>query len=305
MAKTRKLVELRGQYNPYNRPFTSGAGAQVAVPSQFNDSSLIWRWNEADVTEIGSTRVMATANDAVKNPTNNVSFTGPAVSYIAGGTNSSVGPRFSIGVTAATAAAGNNYVAVPITGCPALPRRFVLRYRLCAQSTNAANYGWGFGIANGSYTLGMGWVHVAGADSVNLQSYTTNQAGSISWPWRGTAGVRTLPTVNNLIATGNNTGAIYSMEFNMTYDTTSGTAPPYGYVAPTCFSNFRSTATQNPMLPSSGIANSFLGTTADSAYNGANLTRLILLANWVSPAAGGTISAEFAEIAVYKHPMDY
>lgn len=303
MANSRKLVSRTG-LNPYQRPFTSGAGSSVAVPSQFNDNSLIWRWNEADVSEIGTARIMPTVFDAVKNNTNNVTFTNPTTTYIPGGTNSSVGPRFSIAVTAATAAAGNNFVAVPITGCPALPRRFILRYRLCGLSVAAGNYGWGIGIANGAYTLGIGWVHLAGADSVMMQNYNANQAGSVSWPWRGTSQLRTLPTANNLISAGNNVGAIYSMEYNMSYDTASGANPPYGYVGATCVANTRSTASQNPTMVSGGATATFLGTTPDAGFNGAVFSRLFLMANWVSPAAGGTISAEFAEIAVYKFPCD-
>ena len=303
MANNRKLVDLTG-LNPYQRPFTGGAGLSVAVPSQFNDNSLIWRWNESDVSEIGTTPVMYTVLDAVKNPTNNVAFTGPTTTYLAGGTNSSVGPRFSIGVTAATAAAGNNYVAIPVTGCPALPRRFVLQYRLCGLSTNSGNYGWGFGIANGAFTLGIGWVHTAGSDSVIMQNYNPNQTGTASWPWRGSAQTRTLPTANNLISSGNNVGATYSMEINMIYDTASGANPPYGYIGATCRSSSRSIASQNPTMVSGGATATLFGATPDTAFNGAVFTRLFLLANWVSPAAGGTISCELAEIAIYKHAMD-
>lgn len=303
----------RKALNPYTRPFVGPGTGSTLVPSDYNSPNLLWKWNERDVTQFGSD-VCRTSYDPVApagtgyNTTNGGTFNASA-SYIASGTNSSVGPRVrftGIGQNGTLPSPTNNQggcLFIPIRDCPLLPRRFIVNYRLVA--IGAANVGgWGFGIRNAAGTLIYGYTHNGSTASVVINNYdvvTPNAAGTY-WPWISAANTRNLANVTTLTSSTNLTGAIYLVEWNHYYDET-GANPPRGYCAPSCTSNVAALNTANSLIQTAGATASFLGTTPNSGFNGFVGTQLGLICRFPNPG-NITQTADFAEIYVTKHPMD-
>lgn len=303
----------RKAFNPYLRPIVSPGAGSTIVPSAYNSPNLIWKWNERDVTQFGS-GTNRTAYDPIPpdgtgyNTGNGGGFSGSA-SYIANGTNDSVGPRVrftGIGTNGSLPSPTNNLggcLFIPIRDCPLLPRRFIVNYRLVGISV--ANVGgWGFGIRNAAGNLIYGYTHNGSTASVVINRFdsVTPTASGAYWPWVSAANTRNLANVTTLTSGTNLTGAVYLVEWNHYFDET-GANPPRGYCAPSCTSNVGALNTANALIQTAGSTSSFLGTTPPSGFNGFVGTQLGLICRFPSPGAI-TQSADFAEIYVTKHQQD-
>lgn len=285
----------------------SSSNTDIILPSQYGaqGSSIVARWDESSTAPVGSgSLVMPTANHATYNPTSTVAFTTLASSVVATGGTNSVGPRLSVSVSYTGPLVTNNMVAITLPSWADLPRRGTFNYRISAYSVTANNTGFGFGLASADYTKCVGWIHVAGGNTVICTNY--NSASTVvgtSWPWRTGPSTPTLPRPSTTnIAAGYSAGTLYSIDYNFGFDPT-GAAPPYGYAGFCTWANQPAAASTCPNVVFGGVATSFLGASVPAAWNGVALTRPVMLFN-VATAGAGTTTAEFAEIFITKHPLD-
>lgn len=295
------------RYSPRLGSGYTGTQTQTLTPEDYRPgattSTVLWRWNETDATQLGTRVVPCTLNTTpISSETLSVVSSSP-----------SVGSRLRFQLTFSTSSTTTNAGLWPLLDSSGaafqLPDRFLIRMRFRNVAlTNMTNLFFGFGLWNNSTSTpyGAGIAQHSAGNATVVVRLQASDAASATRPWLAmstTGAGGTWQAANNV----DHAGSAYTWAYSATQG--SGGNPwrvnaTYESVA----GGGKSDQTPFTLVPAvrsaAGQAFQSIGGAIDAGYNNqvCNYPMFFVLAQ----TAAGTPSADFSvsDMEILTHPMD-